>query len=347
MQGTEARDAIAAGLAGRLAGGPVAFSAVEIIERDRAQPGRRKVRLASFAEARDIGDSEIARRLAVLSAGPAPMAGLDFSRPLVMGIVNVTPDSFSDGNLYARHDAAIAHGLELVREGADILDIGGESTRPGAEDVAPEVEAERVAPVIAAWKDAGVPISIDTRKAPVMRSALAAGAAIVNDVSALEFDRDATDVVRNAGVPVILMHSQGTPKVMQQDPHYEDASLDIFDYLENRIVEVVRSGIARENIIADPGIGFGKTVEHNLQLIRDLSLFHGLGVPVLLGASRKAFIGHITGEPEARRRVAGSVQVAMMGIAQGVQIVRVHDVQYTVQSIAVWRRVNGINCSAT
>ena len=346
LHGVEAQSAVKAGLAGWLAGGPAAFSLVEVIERRRAEPTRRHVRLLSYADARASSDVAIITRLERICAAPSPMAGLDLHRPLVMGIVNVTPDSFSDGSLFAERDVAIAHGRSLIVKGADILDIGGESTRPGARDVPPEEEAERVAPVIAAWRDEGVPISIDTRKSLVMHSALAAGAAIVNDVSALGYDPKSLEVVRDAEAPVVLMHAQGTPQVMQKDPRYDDVSLDIFDYLAQRIDDVVRAGIARSRIIADPGIGFGKTVEHNLTLLRELSLFHGLGVPILLGASRKAFVGSVTGEPEARMRVAGSVQAAMIGVAQGVQILRVHDVRETVQAIAIWRRVNAVDGSA-
>jgi len=223
--------------------------------------------------------------------------------------------------------------------GADILDIGGESTRPGAEDVPEEEEMRRVLPVIEGLGGVGVPISIDTRKASVMRAALSAGAHIINDVSALQYDPNALAAAAQSGAPVILMHAKGDPKSMQIDPRYDDVALEVFDTLAAHLATAQAAGIDRARLIADPGIGFGKTHEHNLELIAQLSLFHGLGVPVLLGASRKGFIGKITGEAEARQRVMGSVAVAMAGVQQAIQILRVHDVRETVQSIAVWRRI--------
>ncbi|WP_137388158.1 dihydropteroate synthase [Rhodoligotrophos defluvii] len=322
----------------RLAGGPAAFSLVELIERAGASR-RSAARMFPADEMARSTESTVRAILQALTTPRPAIAGLDFAWPLVMGIVNVTPDSFSDGNLFSQSQAAIDHARHLAEAGADILDIGGESTRPGADDVPEEEEARRVLPVVEGVRPLGLPVSIDTRKASVMRRAVAAGASIINDVSALQHDPGATAAVVETGAPVILMHAQGTPKTMQIDPRYDDVALDIFDVLARRIAEAEGAGIPRSRVIADPGIGFGKTHQHNLQLMAQLSLFHGLGVPLLLGASRKGFIGKVTGETEARSRVMGSVAAAMAGVQQGVQIVRVHDVRETVQSIAVWRRI--------
>jgi dihydropteroate synthase len=256
-----------------------------------------------------------------------------------MGIVNVTPDSFSDGGTAHAPEAALARARAMVAAGADILDIGGESTRPGAATVPVPEEIARTAPVIRAIRAAGIvtPISIDTRKAGVAEAALAAGADIVNDVSALSWDPALARVVAEAGVPVCLMHAQGTPQTMQQNPHYGDVLTEVYDYLAARMDWAVAQGIDPARIITDPGIGFGKTMEHNLALLRGLSLFHALGAPVLLGASRKRFIGTLSGVDEAAKRMPGSVAVALMAAGQGAQILRVHDVAETVQALALWR----------
>lgn len=273
-------------------------------------------------------------------AAPRPvLPGLPAHRPLVMGIVNTTPDSFSDGGLAHGHEAALVHARTLAAAGADLLDIGGESTRPGAAPVPIEAEIARTAPVIAALRAAGValPISIDTRNAPVAKAALDAGADMVNDVSALGHDEGMAALVAVRGVPVCLMHAQGTPQTMQIDPRYDDVVLDVFDHLAARIARARTAGIARERLIIDPGIGFGKTLGHNLALLQGLSLFHALGAPLLLGASRKGFIGTLSGVAEARARVPGSLAVALAAAGQGAQIIRVHDVAETVQALALWR----------
>jgi dihydropteroate synthase len=276
-----------------------------------------------------------------LVAPRAPIAGVDFTRPSVMGVVNVTPDSFSDGGAHAGTGQAIAHGLSLAGAGADILDIGGESTRPGAAPVPEAEEVDRVVPVIEGLVAAGcaTPISIDTRKAGVARAALAAGARIVNDVSALTYDPDMAGAARGAE-GLCLMHALGDPRTMQDDPRFDDVRLDICDYLESRITAAVAAGIERSRIVIDPGIGFGKTVNHNLALIRDLDLFHGLGCPVLLGVSRKGFIGRLSGETVAARRVPGSLAAGLAGVAAGAQILRVHDVAETVQALRIWQALN-------
>ncbi|WP_415921332.1 dihydropteroate synthase [Tateyamaria sp. SN6-1] len=259
--------------------------------------------------------------------------------PDLMGVLNVTPDSFSDGGQHAGTKAAVAHAQRMVAEGATIIDVGGESTRPGA-DVVPETEEiRRTAPVIAALRDAGIDtaISIDTRKAAVADAALDAGATLVNDVSGFTYDADLAPLCARRGAPVCVMHAQGDPQTMQENPSYDNVLLDVYDFLDERIAALMSLGIPRANITADPGIGFGKTLDHNLALLNRISLFHGLGVPILLGASRKRFIGTLGNAPEARDRAPGSIGVALAALAQGVQVLRVHDVADHAQAIALWR----------
>jgi dihydropteroate synthase len=265
----------------------------------------------------------------------------DFSeRPFIMGIVNVTPDSFSDGGSYFSPEQAVAHGLRLAEEGADIIDIGGESTRPGAAPVSAAEETERVLPVIAELAaNIDVPLSIDTTKAEVARKALAAGAEIVNDVSALRFDPEMGDVVAAARVPVVLMHMRGTPRTMQYDIHYQSLIDDIREFLEERIEYAVSVGIALENIIIDPGIGFGKSIEQdNLSILKNLAAFTELGRPVLVGTSRKGFIGKLLGTPAHEREEGTSATVAI-AIYNGAHIVRVHDVKSMKMVAAVARAI--------
>lgn len=319
----------AARLAGALplAGGWCWFDRVEVLTRE----GSRGLMAAADVPA------DVRARL----TGPrADLGGLSFGQPTLMGILNVTPDSFSDGGRFIETDAAVAQARALL-ETADILDIGGESTRPGAAEVSVAEEIARTAPVIRALRAAGVsaPISIDTRKAEVAEAALDAGASFVNDVAALTYDAGLGPLVASRGVPLCLMHSQGTPATMQVDPQYEDVLLDVYDFLEERIGAAEAAGISRARIITDPGIGFGKNVQHNLNLIRGLSLFHGLGCPILLGASRKRFIGTIGQAPEADRRGPGTLAVTLAGIAQGVQIHRVHDTTETRQALRLWQAI--------
>jgi dihydropteroate synthase len=308
-----------------LAGGWCHFSHVEVLE--RGQPP--KVMPASDFSAAD---------LATLTAPRPDFAGLAMNQPRIMGIVNVTPDSFSDGGVFYRPEAALM-GARQMAATADILDIGGESTRPGATEVAIADEISRTAPVIAAMRAAGIarPISIDTRKADVARAAFGAGAGIVNDVTALTFDPRMAGLVAQTSAPVILMHSIANPQTMQNDPRYEDVLLDVYDALAARMAEAQAAGIAKHNIAIDPGIGFGKTLTHNLTLLARLSLFHALGVPVLLGASRKRFIGTLSGEEDAARRMPGSLAVALAGVAQGMQMIRVHDVAETRAALSLWQ----------
>ena len=277
-----------------------------------------------------------------LSAARAPVAGLGMDRPRLMGIVNVTPDSFSDGGLYAAPEAAARHGAALAAGGADILDIGGESTRPGAETVPVADEVARVAPEIGALhREVQTPSSLATRKAAVAVAAFQAGAAMLNDVAALTYDAGIAEVAALQGAPVCLMHAQGDPATMQDAPRYDDVLLDVYDFLDRRIDAAVAAGIDRARIVVDPGIGFGKTLDHNLALLRGLSLFHGLGCPILIGASRKRFIGTLSGAEAADARMPGSMAVALAAVAQGVQILRVHDIVETRQALALWTAATG------
>lgn len=306
----------------------------------RGQPALRVTGVQELSRDGSITDRALdLQRDAAFLAPPAPLSGLVLSRPTIMGIVNVTPDSFSDGGRFAQHDQAVAHALRLLDQGADILDIGGESTRPGAAEVAVETEIARTAPVISALRAQGVrvPISIDTRKAEVARSALDAGADIVNDVSALTWDRDMAPLVAQSGVPVCLMHAQGTPQTMQNSPEYNDVRFDVNDWLIAALARAEAAGIARERVILDPGIGFGKTVAHNLALLSHLALLHNSGCAILLGASRKRFISTVGGAGDADKRLPGSLAVALQGAMQGAQILRVHDVAETHQALALWR----------
>lgn len=263
---------------------------------------------------------------------------LDLSRPLVMGIINVTPDSFSDGGCYASTASAISHARQLITDGADILDIGGESTRPGAAAVSSQQELDRVLPVIEGLHDISVPISIDTYKPEVMRAALAAGASMVNDVNALQ-EESALDVVASSGAAVCLMHKQGTPENMQQQPQYQDVVAEVSAFLRDRIVAAETAGITRDRIVIDPGFGFGKTLAHNLDLLRELKTFCALGVPVLAGLSRKSMLGAITGREVDERQVV-SIVAALLAVEHGAAIVRVHDVRDTVDALKIRDAVN-------
>lgn len=249
-------------------------------------------------------------------------------RTLIMGILNITPDSFSDGGLYAGHAEAVSHAFELITQGADILDVGGESTRPGSDPVSLEAELERVVPVIRAIREkSNIPISVDTNKAEVARQAVAAGADIINDISSLQFDPDMPRVAAVTGVPLILMHMLGTPRTMQKNPVYSSLFSEIIAFLENRVRFAVSNGVDREQIIIDPGVGFGKTIAHNLIIIRNLEVFSCLDRPILLGVSRKRFIGTILDRKE-RERELGTAVADVFGIAGGAHILRVHDVGF-------------------
>lgn len=321
-----------------LAGSGLSFSAIELMERSGANVQRTTIALGYVFEKDWARDTlEAADLLEALSQPRPRLSGLALDRPRIMGIVNVTPDSFSDGGRLGSVDAAVAHALRLADEGADILDIGGESTRPGSDAVALDEELRRVIPVIEQLRPrTDKLISVDTRKADVMARAVAAGADILNDVSALTHDPLALEVAAESGLPVMLMHAQGDPKTMNDDPQYTDVLLDVFDFLERRIRACEAAGIPRSRIVADPGIGFGKHLHHNVAVMAGLSLYHGLGVPILLGASRKKMIGQLCNVSDPKDRLPGSLATVLAGAAQGVQIFRVHDVAETRQALMVW-----------
>lgn len=310
----------------QLAGGTLWFDRVELLS--RGAPAR-------VIPVRDVPAPVLSR----LTAPRADVAGLDMGRMQIMGILNVTPDSFTDGGQHDAPEAAVAHALRMREEGADLIDVGGESTRPGAAEVPVEREITRTAPVIAALHAAGLglPLSIDTRKTAVAQAAAQAGADLVNDVSGFTFDAGLAPFCAAASLPVCVMHAQGDPQTMQNDPRYDDVLLDVYDFLAARITALEAAGIPRSRIIVDPGIGFGKTQAHNLALLARISLFHALGCPVLLGASRKKFIATLGHAPDIEARVHGSVAVALAAAAQGVQILRVHDVFATRSALTLWQ----------
>ncbi|HRD75639.1 MAG TPA: dihydropteroate synthase [Hyphomicrobiaceae bacterium] len=323
----------------------LAFSAFEAIERHGdGWVDRRQISLDDTTALLQSSRSSTDRLKTLLERISAPrgdVAGLPLDRPRIMGIVNVTPDSFSDGGRHFSPKAAIEHALKLEAEGADILDIGGESTRPGSDAVPIDVELKRVVPVLQGLAGkVRARLSVDTRKAEVMREAARAGAHILNDVSALSHDPVSLRAAADTGLSVVLMHAQGGPKSMQANPRYADVVLDVFAALEERVEACVRAGIPRQKLIADPGIGFGKTLEHNLQLLASLTLFHALGTGLLVGASRKSFIGALTGAVDPDERLPGSLAAACMAAGAGAQIIRVHDVAATRQALTTWEAMS-------
>ncbi|CAA7616237.1 dihydropteroate synthase [Magnetospirillum sp. SS-4] len=340
--GEQAAAAIIAGQGWPLADGWAAFTALGVLLR---RPHGADLAVAPFSEVVAWAESEtpeITRHVSGLihrigRRRPA-WAGFDLSRPLVMGIVNVTPDSFSDGGEAFPAEAAITRALAMIEAGADIIDVGGESTRPGAQPVPPEEEERRVLPVVRALAERGITVSIDTRHARVMDSAVAAGAGIINDVTALAGDPDSLRVAARSGADLCLMHMQGDdPRTMQAAPRYACAPLDVLDDLAERVAACEAAGIERSRICIDPGIGFGKTPEHNAQILGSLALLHGLGLPVLLGVSRKSFIPRLSRGEDARHRLPGTLAAELAGVDAGMHVLRVHDVPETVQALAIWR----------
>ena len=330
ISGPAAARAVEAGVALPLAGGPLAFATAEAIERTAGEEGRR--RPVALAEARAFAPD-----LIEALAKPRPhWAGFDLKRPLIMGVVNVTPDSFSDGGDFAEASHAIDHARAMLAAGADIVDVGGESTRPGAQPVPAEEEAARVLPVVRALAHAGAVVSIDTRHAAVMGQAVDAGASIINDVTALTGDPESARVAAQSGAAIVLMHMLGDPQTMQADPRYADVTCDLLDYFARRLAALETLGLDRARVAVDPGIGFGKTVPHNLQLLDELAAFHVFGCPILLGASRKSFIGRLSKDEKPKQRLAGTLAAHQIGYDRGVQLVRAHDVAEAFQARAVW-----------
>ncbi|MCY4478583.1 MAG: dihydropteroate synthase [Rhodospirillales bacterium] len=324
-------------------GETLAFDLVDVLF--RGMPARRRVRLQHAVLARwaernaPVAADEIAHLSSRLALPRGPICGLTLDRPRLMGVLNVTPDSFSDGGDFAAEDDAISHGRAMAAAGADIVDVGGESTRPGSRAPNEAEEMRRVIPVIHALAGDGLLVSVDTRRATVMEAALAAGARIVNDMSALRHDPEARAVIARNKAWVVLAHMQGTPETMQREPRYDDASLDVFDAIAAHVSAAEAAGIQRGKIIVDPGIGFGKTARHNLEILRDLALFHGLGCPLLVGASRKSFVGRLSAGEPPKQRFPGSLAAGLHALGEGAHILRVHDVTETRQALAMWRGI--------
>jgi dihydropteroate synthase len=327
------------GKVARLAGGLNWFAAVELISVDGKSRTANELVPVEGVEAR-FDDDMAAQWRALTAARPPLQLGertVRLDQPQVMAIVNATPDSFSDGGQFASAAEAAEAGARMAADGAAIIDVGGESTRPGARSIWEGDEIERVVPVIRQLAAGGAAVSADTRKADVMTAAVEAGARMINDVSALTYDARSAEVAAGLNVPVVLMHHKGAPEVMQEDPRYDDVLVEVYLWLEERIEAAVEAGVKREHILIDPGFGFVKKVAHNLELMNGLALFHSLGCPLVIGASRKRTIGALSGEAPADRRIAGSIAFAMKAVEQGTQIIRAHDVFETVQALRIWR----------
>jgi dihydropteroate synthase len=330
------------GKVARLAGGMLWFAALERVTMD----GNRRISselvpVERVDELLALGN-EAERAWNNLTSPPAPLQlrerVIRLDQPQVAGILNVTPDSFSDGGRFGGGEAAAQAGFAMAEAGAAIVDVGGESTRPGAKPVWEGDEIERVLPTVTRLAAGGTAVSIDTRKSAVMGAALGAGAAMVNDVSALTYDEGSAGLVARSGCPAVLVHHSGAPETMQQAPSYDKPVLfAVYDWLEARIAAAEAAGIERARIVVDPGIGFGKTVQHNLDLMNGLALLHGLGCPVMVGASRKRMIGALSAEAPADARLPGSLALALKAADQGAQLLRVHDVPETVQALRIWR----------
>jgi dihydropteroate synthase len=327
------------GKVARLAGGLNWFAAVELVT---VEGGKRTSTLLVPVEGVETRfDDDTAAQWRALTATRSPLQlgerTIRLDQPQTMAILNVTPDSFSDGGQFADSSAAAEAGANMAAQGAAVIDVGGESTRPGAKPVWEGDEIERVVPVIRQLAAGGAAVCVDTRKADVMTAAIEAGARMINDVSALTYEDRSASVIAAAGVPVILMHHKGAPETMQDDPRYDDVLVEVYLWLEERIAAAEAAGIARECILIDPGFGFGKNVAHNLELMNGLALFHSLGCPIVVGASRKRTIGALSGEAQADKRLGGSIAFALKAADQGVQIVRAHDAFETVQALRIWR----------
>ena len=282
------------------------------------------------------------RRSLAKVLAPTVWAGLSLDRPRIMGVLNVTPDSFSDGGARAAAEQAVVAGMAMVQDGADIVDVGGESTRPGAATVPPDIEQQRVVPVIRTLAENGVLVSVDTRNASTMVAALRAGAKIVNDVSGLRHDPAAAGVIAASQCPVVLMHMRGTPATMRDRSLYDDVVADVVAELRARLAVAMRAGICADAIMLDPGIGFAKDADQSATILRALDRFAVLGHPLLVGVSRKSFIGSLANEPDARQRLPGSLAAALFALSRGAAVVRVHDVAETRQAIAVWSALTGV-----
>jgi dihydropteroate synthase len=342
--GVAAADAIASGRARPLVGGVCAFTLISALSLGTGRrPASATVSIAELNAwivgpgARFAG--RVREQMARLSTPRQAWARVALDRPIIMGVLNVTPDSFSDGGRWLEPERAVAHGRALLEAGADIIDIGGESTRPGAAPLPPGDEIRRTQPVVRALAASGAVVSIDTRHVAVMEAALDAGACIVNDVSALTHDPEGLALVARRQARIVLMHMRGEPRTMQHNPVYDFPLVEVLEYLDARVRACVAAGIPREAIAIDPGFGFGKLAQHNLELLAGIGAFHTLGCPVVLGVSRKSTIARLSrGEPP-EARLPGSLAAALFAVQQGVQILRVHDVAETRQALSIWRAI--------
>ncbi|HUI19155.1 MAG TPA: dihydropteroate synthase [Alphaproteobacteria bacterium] len=347
LHGGAAAAALEAGEARPLAGGPFAFRHCEVLVREPGRVVGTYAALAELAAWAGRQGAAVAARVAALldrlSSARADFAGLALDRPRLMGIVNVTPDSFSDGGDHLAAERAVAHALGLAEAGADIVDVGGESTRPGATPLSVEEELARVVPVLDGCAGAGLGalLSIDSRRAAVMKAALDAGAAIINDVTALAGDPLSLPLAAERRAAVVLVHMAGEPETMNIAPDYGFAPLDVYDALAARVEAAVAAGIPRARIAIDPGLGFGKRTSHNVQLLERLALFHGLGCAVMVGASRKLLIGAAKKETPPKARLGASLAAALAALDRGAQLLRVHDVAETLQAVNLWRALRG------
>ena len=335
--GQKANYFVQAGTAKSLCGlEDVGFLSVEILKR---QTDGNTVEEYSVLELEGLDfRNEIESDLNKITSKRNNIYNLNFKNPILMGVLNVTPDSFSDGGKYNTTFRALDHVKSMIDFGAHIIDVGGESTRPGAKSVSEQDEITRVSETIQLIKKKypNQLISLDTRKSKVMQHGLSIGVDMLNDVSALDFDPQSYQVIKDSGKPIVLNHSQGIPEDMQNNPTYENVLLDIFDYFENKIKFLKDNGIKDEQIIIDPGIGFGKTLEHNLEIISKISLFHSLGYPIMVGPSRKSFIGKIMGEKDNPQRLGGTIASVLYSYLQGIQLFRVHDIQETSEALKVY-----------
>lgn len=329
LDGAVAELAVKGGIAKPLAGGSIAFTHCEVLQ----------IEADGFVDG-VFPLGQVETDLALMTDKRRSFASHDLSAPLIMGVINVTPDSFSDGGDYAKPSDAISYVFKLIEAGADIIDIGGESTRPGSTHVDVGEECARILPVIKAAVDAGATVSVDSFRAKTLRAAIDAGASIVNDVTALSGDVEAMSVVADTDASVVLMHMQGTPKTMQNNPSYRLASYDVFCWLKSRVDACLEAGIPRHRIAVDPGIGFGKSDIHNIELLDRVGVFHGLGCAVAIGVSRKSFIGRIANVKTPKARLPGTLAATSIALSRGVQIHRVHDVAAVRQAFAVWNARN-------
>ena len=313
----------------------ISFSQIEIISRN----SRKKINLKDIKKQSKTLRKKIERDLKIIIKKNKNFSSFNFKKiPNIMGVLNITPDSFSDGGKYDKKKLAINQAINLYKNGANIVDVGGESTRPGAKSISVKQEWSRIHGAIKKISKK-IPLSLDTRKSEIMNKGIKIGVKLINDVSGLSYDTKTIDLLKRHKIPFVLQHSQGAPEIMQNNPYYKNELLDIYDFFEERIKFLRSKGIKHENIIIDPGIGFGKNLKHNLNLIKSVSIFHTLGFPILLGLSRKKFIKDLSGENDTKGRVGGTVGSSLYSLMQGVQILRIHDVNELMQGIKVFKKL--------